>query len=227
MFFYTLFSVILWALLRYRLNRQKLFVGSIIIYSALLTIVIINLDAKLSEWLFYIFPFTRLIEFILGVIFGLIFIKYSTKNHWSVKVFSVLELLSIILLLTTVYYFVDIHKTLRYSVFFIPFLLLLIYVFAHQRGIISKWLSHKSFVYLGEISFSFYMIHLLVIYYLNLVEMLNNYYIIKAIAALVISVLYSAIAYKYYEIPMRNRIRDMLKKVINRFAVLGRLVNQK
>jgi peptidoglycan/LPS O-acetylase OafA/YrhL len=219
MFFYAFFPVILWALLRTRLNGQKLFVGSVIIYLALLSIVVTNVDAKLSEWLFYIFPFTRLIEFILGVIFGLIFIQSSAKIQYSIKVFSALELLSIILLLTAAYYFVDVHKTLRYSVFFLPFLILLIYVFAHQRGVVSKWLSHKSLVYLGEISFSFYMIHQLVINYLNLVQMLNNYYIIKAVTALAISVLYSAITYKYYEIPIRNRIRDIVKKVKIRFAV--------
>jgi peptidoglycan/LPS O-acetylase OafA/YrhL len=223
MFFYALFPIILWALLRNRLNGQKLFVGSVIIYLALLSIVIINLDAKLSQWLFYIFPFTRLFEFILGVIFGLIFIQSSAKIQYSIKVFSVMELLSVILLLTAAYYFIDVHKTLRYSVFFLPFLILLIYVFAYQRGVVSKWLSHKSLVYLGEISFSFYMIHQLVIYYLNLVQMLDNYYIIKAVAALAISVLYSSIAYKYYEMPMRNRIRDMSKKVKIRFGVLCRL----
>lgn len=54
----------------------------------------------------------------------------------------------------------------------------------------------------------------------------NNHFVIKAVGALAISVIYSAIAYKYYEIPMRNRIRDMSKKVKIKYAVLGRSVNQ-
>lgn len=208
MFFYALFPLILWTLLRKGVTVQRLFAGSVLIYLALLFIVIVNMDAKLSEWLFYIFPLTRLTEFILGVICGLLFIRCN-KIQWSVRLFSVLELLSILLLLTAAYFFVNVHPTLRYGVVFLPFITFLIYVFAHQRGIVSKWLSHKTFVYLGEISFSFYMIHPVVLHYLNEVRTLDSYYIAKAVAALSLSVIYSAIAYKYYEIPMRNRIKEL------------------
>jgi peptidoglycan/LPS O-acetylase OafA/YrhL len=218
MFFYALFPVILWALLRKRLNVRNLLAGSVLIYLALLFIEIVNLDARPNEWLFYIFPVARLVEFILGVMLGLIFIQCNDKIRWSAKVFTVLELLSIILLLAAVYCFANVHQTLRYSVVFLPFISFLIYVFAHQLGHVSKWLSNKLFVYLGEISFSFYMIHQVVIFYLSLSPMLDHYYISKAVAALAISLLYSAIAYKYFEIPMRNRIRDTAKKVKDRLA---------
>jgi peptidoglycan/LPS O-acetylase OafA/YrhL len=43
-----------------------------------------------------------------------------------------------------------------------PLFALLIYVFAFQAGILSRIFSHPWLVYLGEISFSIYMVHCIV-----------------------------------------------------------------
>lgn len=46
----------------------------------------------------------------------------------------------------------------------LPASLLMIWVFASSKGLIGNLLSHPLFVYLGKISYSFYMIHYLVLY---------------------------------------------------------------
>jgi peptidoglycan/LPS O-acetylase OafA/YrhL len=51
------------------------------------------------------------------------------------------------------------------SVYSIPFSVIVILIFSFQKGIISSILSKKMFVHLGNLSFSIYMIHQLVIFY--------------------------------------------------------------
>ena len=53
----------------------------------------------------------------------------------------------------------------------IPIWSLLIFIFAYQGGFFSKLLSNKYLVHLGEISFSFYMLHQLVIRYLDFFQL--------------------------------------------------------
>lgn len=53
--------------------------------------------------------------------------------------------------------------SLQYSLFMMPFWGALISVFVVQQGLVSRILTHPTFVRLGEVSFSFYLIHLTVI----------------------------------------------------------------
>jgi peptidoglycan/LPS O-acetylase OafA/YrhL len=46
-----------------------------------------------------------------------------------------------------------------------PFAAILIYVFAHQQGALSKALSHRWLVFLGEISFALYLVHQIALRY--------------------------------------------------------------
>jgi peptidoglycan/LPS O-acetylase OafA/YrhL len=97
-------------------------------------------------------------------------------------------------------------QALHFDVGFLPFWTILIFVFAHERGIISKLLGRRPFVFLGEISFSFYMLHQLVIRYIW-------HYGIKPVApiAFTITLVGSAALFLLYEENMRKLVRNKLE----------------
>jgi peptidoglycan/LPS O-acetylase OafA/YrhL len=108
------------------------------------------------------------------------------------------------LLITSFIYSINLPQQLKFSVFYIPFICFLIFTFAFQKGFLSKVLSAKPLVFLGEISFSFYMIHKLVIRYLSL--FFTNVLAID-IFTFFITIALSSVIYLYYEEPLRKFIR--------------------
>jgi peptidoglycan/LPS O-acetylase OafA/YrhL len=88
----------------------------------------------------------------------------------------------------------------------------LILVFAFQKGVLSRLLSNRSLILLGEISFGFYMFHQLVLKYFimlnkSILHIANEYLIILII--LIISLIVSYISLIWFE----NPVNKYLKKV--------------
>ena len=167
----------------------------------------LNLDENNTfyVWLLHIFPVARLFEFAAGIMLGLIFVSRFKKGQVvNKKTFSWLEFMAITVFLGSMAYSVNFGVGAVRGGFFIPVWCLLIYVFAHQGGIFSKILSNKILVYLGEISFSFYMIHQLVIRYYELFQFNKAY---MAVACFAITLILSGVIYRFYEEPLRKRIR--------------------
>ncbi|HHH3493329.1 TPA: acyltransferase, partial [Proteus mirabilis] len=78
---------------------------------------------------------------------------------------------------------------------------------------ITKILSNKLLVLLGESSFSLYMIHQLIIRFFieNSSFFGNDFYMLLSILAM--SILGSIFIYKYYELPMKKTVVKLLNKV--------------
>lgn len=210
LFFYMLFPVLILALLRNKITSKILNLSLLMIAIWGTCIVFFgSYQAKLDDWLTYVFPFVRIVDFLIGICLGLIFLNIQ-KNPDKVNrkmrfaTFTFLECLSIILLIGAIMYSPHINQSLRFSLYYQPFCLLLIYAFASQNGAISKLLSNKTLVYFGEISFSFYMIHGLVIRYLSALHVPYTH----GIVGFLISLISSSIIYKYYEEPLRKKMRN-------------------
>lgn len=92
----------------------------------------------------------------------------------------------------------------QYGMF--PLFALVIYAFAHQSGPISRVLSFRPFVYLGEISFSFYLIHQIVIRFFarTLSWQTTNGALGASIIAFVVSVALSILLFTIVERPALN-----------------------
>lgn len=76
-----------------------------------------------------------------------------------------LEILSISVLIVFLFFHSLVPKVARYSYYYWLPMGFIIFIFAFQKGVISKFLSKKIFFYLGEISYGFYMFHGLVLAY--------------------------------------------------------------
>lgn len=108
----------------------------------------------------YVNPITRLPDFIAGMLLFQLYDYLKTKNITSSQG-SIIEIASIALFLSFYLYAAEIPKVYRYSCYYwLPIAFILI-SFSLQKGIVSRLLSNRLLVIGGEISYSFYLIHLL------------------------------------------------------------------
>lgn len=158
MFFYTAFCLFV------PLSSRAL----IFAWSALLLVIVINLLAFkgvdwTSNWLLYINPFFRFIDFLTGVLIYRLFV--ARPLQMSYRAATVVELVSIALVVSSVIgamvWAVPIQW--RWDIYYVPSMAVMIFVFAHQRGFVSSMLNNRLLVLLGDSSFALYMVHQIVI----------------------------------------------------------------
>jgi peptidoglycan/LPS O-acetylase OafA/YrhL len=165
---------------------------------------------------FYVNPFFRITDFILGI---LIFYMYDSKKVEGIiknrNTFTLIEIGSIMLFLI----FFIFHKYIPFGYrlfgyYWIP-MSLLILIFSYQSGYISKLLSGKILIILGEISFSFYLIHQIIIkliYAINKkIQFTENNFLLIALV-LFISIFLSYLMYNFVEVPSNRYIKSKLIK---------------
>lgn len=209
-FFYAMFPLLI-----YRIEKRWIFnlLATVIVTAAMLT----AFRAAPRPWLVwaaYISPITRLSEFMLGIAAYQIYRRFGENTISLVKA-TMLELLMVALtvgaLWATDLKFVSsmpfiVAKTQSIwasncaaAIAFAP----LIVVIAFQKGLLSNCLLWKPLVYLGEISFSLYMVHQLVQRFFDEHGLFTNYglsmYWATAIAC-------AAVAHHVVESPLRRLI---------------------
>lgn len=208
-FFYSLFPFLILGLVWLRGRVSKLLFGLLfVVMWAALLLFLAHRFAVVDDWSVYIFPPARLFEFLTGAALGLVFLEGSILTsrikRWH---FTLIELAVLFLLAGAILFIPNLPQALRFGSLLIPVWCLLIYIFAHQGGTISKVLSWRGLTFLGEISFSFYMIHQLVIRYMVVFGFTN---VFVETLGLVITLTLSAAIYRLYEEPVRKRLKAAL-----------------
>ncbi|AGC77698.1 peptidoglycan/LPS O-acetylase OafA/YrhL [Nonlabens dokdonensis] len=205
LFFYLCFPFLLKFLSRKKLLKY--------IISLLLIVAIIVLplfiDKELHHGLFYINPIFRLVDFILGIILYDLYVL-SLKRKKQVN-FAWLEFLAIGVFILFFSFRNSVMETYLYSSYYWIPMIGIIYVFAFQQGVLSRLLSYRLAIWLGEISFGFYMVHHLVLRYFTLGNGRFNIFsndLTIIILLLFLSILGAFISHKYFEIPMNKWIRN-------------------
>lgn len=211
--FFCLFTPLLISFIKkLQCKNINLLLVAICIYIIQFSLVYIGRDSNNSHWLFYVNPFFRALDYLSGMLLSVIMINKikikSKKPNLNVK-YTVIELVSVLLFTLAYYFYPYINPVFRFGVYYMPFMLLLIYVFSLQNGYLSKILSNNVLVYLGNISFEFYMIHQLVIRIVSLF-MAVNHPIGTAVISFIIALGISAFVHKYFTytriITFKNRI---------------------
>jgi peptidoglycan/LPS O-acetylase OafA/YrhL len=209
MFLYFMFPFILKKI-------RKLTVSRILIYAAILYGILFTVIA-IDELLFadngdaltyfnYVWPLLRLCDFAIGCNFGMIFLQRRDRLRTGSANF--LEIATLLLTILTVWFsnidhFCLLGKIVHHSTFiYVPTSVALVYLFAENKGILTKTLTNKLFVYIGDISPYGYLIHQKVIAYLIIIftyvvgKPLNLY--IRAFMTVVIT-LAAIYIYKWFE----------------------------
>lgn len=162
----------------------------------------------------YVNPITRFPDFIVGT---LLFQAYRFLKDRRITDMqgTVFEVLSIVIFLAFYLYAAEVPKVYRYSCYYWLPVSLLLLVFALQKGNLSKLLSNRYLIIGGEISYSFYLIHLFVL--LTYVEWQKQggweiSWMVSVPILLAIIVLLSLLSYYRFEKPMNKLIKRKLNK---------------
>ncbi|EES5782555.1 acyltransferase [Escherichia coli] len=138
---------------------------------------------------------------------------FEFKSKPSYLVLSFTEISSVVFILMSVYMVAKSQNSngLQYDALFIPSMAFSILVFSFNGGIISKIISNKVMILLGDASFSFYLVHTIVISTLSKffnVSGLGAISVIKFIVmALFASLFISIMMYLFFEKPINNKLR--------------------
>jgi peptidoglycan/LPS O-acetylase OafA/YrhL len=208
MFFYLVFPFLILLIPKIR-NYKNIFIFSMIAIIPLLTLVI---PENYYHQIFYINPFTRVVDFIIGIF---IFNMCQTLTLKERRInYNYLEISALVLLIVFFIFHQSIAKVARYSFYYWIPMSYLIFSYSFQKGAISKFLSKKIFIHLGEISFGFYMFHQLVLRYFSII---NNKFlhvendILIMIITFTISLVVSHYSFILFETPMNKYIKNTLR----------------
>lgn len=162
----------------------------------------------------YVNPVTRLPDFMVGILLFRLYDYLKDKNITFLKG-SIIELASIVLFLVFYLYAAEIPKVYRYSCYYwLPVAIILI-SFSLQKGVVSRLLSNRFLLIGGEISYSFYLIHLLVLLPYAEWQKGSDFHIdwyISIPILFCIIVLLSLLSYYYFEKPMNKLVKKLLDK---------------
>jgi peptidoglycan/LPS O-acetylase OafA/YrhL len=186
-----------------------------------------NLGRVTEHGISYINPIVRLKEFAIGMCTALLFVKVRSRVAWSVLVFSIIEV-ALVLALPR---FVQKEAALRGRIaahvapnlsgsmnMFVDqtaiaiFFAVLVLVFAFNAGILSRVLSMRFFVVLGEISFSIYLLHQIFLNYYQAHPTDFDWVPHRFIVYVVVCCLAAYATWRWIETPSRKRLRKMFAR---------------
>jgi peptidoglycan/LPS O-acetylase OafA/YrhL len=168
-------------------------------------------------WLLNISPMLHICTFVIGIGLGQWFALSSRSFSWTMISPTLLEVAALIVIAAV--YAIYLHWGVNFAggfeICFLPAFALLIITFARSSGLISRALSLPLFVRLGEISFSIYMIHQIVILFFNehivmLMGFAANPLAQLSVAMLVL--LLSEVAFRFVEEPARKWAKHFIAR---------------
>lgn len=207
-FFYGMFPLIFYLLKKYSLKTVSIAIIIIWIVTQLFTHIFIEnfyegYPSKNHDFVYY-FPLMHLNEFLIGNLAALFFLtKMKSKNYDIFILLFVLATIAIIKFTS-----LHLHNGLM-AITFVPLIVLI----SANNGYITKIFNHKILFYLGEVSYSLYILQYPV--YLLMRRMFNYFHIpvskIQFLAVFILILLIvSIISYELIEKNTRKWIKNFL-----------------
>lgn len=202
LFFYTFFPLLLIVI-------AKLKKYSLLFLLIPFLIILGRSTTDLYHWDYYINPLFRIFDFFLGVLLFDLYLYWKDKSFLK-RYPTLLELIALLLFIGFYFFRGHVSQIYRWSLYYWIPMAFIIFIFAQQRGSLSALISKKWCIWLGKISFAFYMIHQLVInvlwilnYKFRYIE--NGYLLI--VVALALSIAGSGLINRYFEEPLNRYLR--------------------
>lgn len=217
LFFYAIFPYIYVHMQkRYLTKASGSFLGAIALCA--IAPYLVDISSDLYTWLIYINPIINLPTFILGIASGMAYKEYKS-NPRNGTLFQILAVLSIVLALGLAGIAMSEFNSLLSEYLSIsiaaPTFAFLLFSLAVYRGVVSKILSIPIIVYLGEISYSLYLVHQIVFrWWADRKYLFSDFPMWAQFAgAVVVSLVISALFFKFIEGPSRQLILSCWRKL--------------
>ena len=195
-------------------KNSKALVGGFLLCALLVVAGMYFTPEENIKGYWYVNPVARFPDFIVGMLLFQVYDRLKTGNM-TFRRGSLLEILSIVLFAGFYIYADQIPKVYRYSCYYWLPVALLLLSFSLQKGIVSRILSNRFFVIGGEISYSFYLIHLFVLLpYAEWQKGSNGsigWYISVPVLFCIV-ILLSLLSYRCFEKPMNKMVKSLLNK---------------
>jgi len=213
-FFYIVFPFLVFAFYRLSLLRTVIITALAWVVSFAILIFLIqgvdgsNLDNVLMATNSN--PLLQLNNFIIGIAGGIMFLR---NKLWPIKKYPGIFLACSLLLMLLLFFIPNALTEHAQNGFFAPLFLLFIVSLSYSKGVICKVLSNGFFVYLGEISYSVYILQIpLSLWYSGLIRKANlSLTPVELIYSyIVFLVLFSAIIFNWFEKPLRKFLRTAI-----------------
>lgn len=225
LFLYAVFPLLLKQIKKLSSKKSFLFIISIYMIQIVIGVVTQFIDIPIvysdnfSKWVIYIFPLFRLGDFAIGCCLGNIYLH--EKFVLNEVIASVLEILVFIAIFGAGYFYVNQigflgSEWFRHTMLYTPTSICIVLLFALKQGIISKCLTCKVLVFVGDLSAYMFLIHQMVIQYIDVISIklvgnaLNIY--VKVIMAFIITVL-CANGYKKLSIRKKDESNIKVEKL--------------
>jgi peptidoglycan/LPS O-acetylase OafA/YrhL len=215
-FFYLCFPLLLWIMSRLKGRSWQLGALALGLWLLELTYCRHQGSGRDFVWYAYINPLLRLVDFIIGMLLGLLFIQGAGSTlRLSVRLATALELTAVGALFLAFCGGYDMPQAVRMGAYFTLPMAAIVFIFAHDAGVLSRFLSGRPFQFLGEISFSFFMLHYMLIglwrKYQRPLGWASYPEPLQAVLKIGLSVAAAAVIFGLYERPIREAVKRRLR----------------
>lgn len=200
-----------------KINNKNILRSIFIVYVFQITCVFLGRNIAINQWLFYINPLFRSLDFFQGML-----LAAFINEHKDIKLKNVsfVEIMLVIIFIIK-YLFLSkyIPQAFKWGVYYLPIILLIIAIFYYEKGIVSKFLGNKLFLKISKFSFEFYMVHQFVISQCRIYLKVNEK--ILLIATFIITIAISNII-KKISIMISNNKRKYNFRSVDGISIRGK-----
>lgn len=208
MFFYALFFTLIFLSTKKLIKTLIILLATIVFSASVVEFLFSDTylwgENSISHWLFYIFPIFRLLEFIIGMLL----FKVWQNNH---RIPKWMVLPSYFFLFLSMYFADYIPVSFRMSLFFIPSITLFFFAHLTENTLAYRIFKSKLIVYLGNVSFAFYLIHQPM---LDIIMRLTNKYTLTNASYFLVSLISISIMAIFIYESYERKVEFFLKNII-------------
>lgn len=132
----------------------------ILLFVVLLVMLTLSLGSRESaSYVLYIFPLTRLCDYICAILVGNIIREYGIVNHngnYNIK-YTVVEIASLVLLIISM--LADVPIVWQYNVFYLLIGIIVVGIFSLSKGYVTKLANNALVIRFADISYIIFIIH--------------------------------------------------------------------
>lgn len=206
MFFYLLFPFIV------RLRMGWLFLVLLFSASAKIYMGVVLESPKEQHYYLYISPYFRLLDFVMGIFLCKVFLELKVSAQCA----SFFQFIALLVLIFFISLKDCVPQYLRFDLYYVLPMSLVVLSFSFSDGFFSKALSGKTLIILGESSFALYLIHQLVIrfslgqagWFPNLMNVMGEGF--YSMFVLILSISLSVFVYFYFERIVSKYLRNRI-----------------